>query len=601
MPSSLLPHFLRKYPLMKQSFFSRHIFDKFRKQEPWWKRFLLVIWTFFLSRKGILALFVLFFISLGIWGYVSLSEFRIFFGDLPQILGFWGEKRYLLLLENENERRPTGGFITSFAVIESRGIFQNLQFYNSEEVETPNPQVKAPDAVERVFSRDPKYAGWVFRDTNFSFDFSENAKKALEFLSYDSRFADMHFDGVIAVDMSFITDVVGLLEPFSLGDETLTKKNFFELLEFTAKNFDLHDEEAWRSRKNTLYPLAHEIFKKLALHPGYWDDFFIVTAKNFQNKHITAYLEDPDLQAKFLEKNWAGTIPSQNFWSINFANLGGRKVDRYLQKDFHSSLHVDELGKIVERFSIHIVHEGTYNLQSDHYETFVRIVRPQGTVFLNSGGKFETPPRGDTRPYGEEISFFLTLDPGEEKLLQFTFELPGSFSEFPEKSFLISIFKQVGSSQDEWDFTMRGENDVRFSAEGCDKIQSHENVFFCDLSVKMDESLVFTLHPDKTPPLLQFAEFLTSSELEIRFSEDISPGILHENISLLTLDNSSEELQTIPIQKVRQEGENIFLDLEKSVAPGQKKFQLIISNVEDLSGNYFEGSEKGLFKATITR
>src|SRR6185295_16659159 len=104
------------------------------------------------------------------WTYLLLGPFRTFFWNTPGLAGIGSAKNYLILLQHENELRPTGGFITSFAILSLHWGIPYIEFLNSEEVTIPNPREKGPEAIESIFGTDPKYAGWVFRDSNFSLD-----------------------------------------------------------------------------------------------------------------------------------------------------------------------------------------------------------------------------------------------------------------------------------------------------------------------------------------------------------------------------------------------------------------------------------------------
>ncbi len=565
---------------------------------PLWKRMLHLVFRFVFSRKGIITIVALLIFLPLIWMYLILGAFRTLYWDMAKLGGVFQEKIYLLLLQNENELRPTGGFLTSFAVIKVKRGIPDIAFYNTEQVAIPQPEIQAPSAIETAFSKDPKYAGWVFRDSNFSLDFEENAKKAVEFLQIDPLFKEEQFHGVIAVDINFLEDIVNLLGPFEFEGENLAGRDLFENIEFVAKNFDHHDFNQWQSRKESILPLAKEIIQSLKSSPKKWESFFSISKENANQKHLLFFFPDTGLQKKMQEKGWTGNIPS-SFWSVNFANLGGRKGDRFLRKRFESSVHIEADGDTEERFSIYLSHEGTYHLQSDLYQAFVRIVRPQGYELKNVEGDFDILPDHNEQKYGEEYSFFLKILPGEKKVFTFFFT-PSEENQFSSSETVsIMLVKQPGTLSPHWDFTLRGENDPRFSAEGCTTASSRENIFFCDVTLNTDTRLLFKKHPDTTPPLLQFAEFVSADRIEARFSEDIFSDIPFENFVLIRADGSEEK---IPITEVHIEGESVLLDLADNPPRSEgERFFLEIKNIRDISENMFQGKEPGTFFTTLVQ
>ncbi len=588
---------------MKTKPFFRRIEEKFSGEPPIWKRVFKKTGRFLFSWIGGAAVLLSLFLLFGLWIYSILGPFREFFWDIPGMAGMEKDKTYLLLLVNENELRPTGGFITSFVIVRSYGFSQDIEFYNSEDVAIPDPQIIAPYPVEKVLSRDEKYAGWVFRDTNFSLDYKENAERAIEFLKKDARFEKLGFDGVILMDTAFLGDVVDLLGPFEVEGKVLTGENLFELLEFNTKNFDPHNEEEWKKRKDFFLPLADEIRKQLFSSPTLWREFFSLLGEHAEKKHLVFYFSDSVMEKRFADKGWTGELPRNRFWAVNIANLGGRKGDRYLRKYYHSSIHVDPDGRMDEEFTLFLAHEGTYNLQSDRYEAYIRIVRPGGTVMTHSSGGFETNPLQRTEAYGEEVSFFIVLYPGEQKIITVDFTFPEEYY-IPEMGRIsIPIEKQIGTGEDVWDFSLRGENDMRFHSEHCDSMSPRDNVLFCDNRIDEDKILVFERHPDIVPPLLQFAQFADISTLEIRFSEEIDPNIEKGDVQLTDLDFRTGGTDEIIIRNLEIEGNSAFITFSGMVKNPGERYSFEMKNVKDISGNFYSGDsgEEGVFKITIVQ
>lgn len=131
---------------------------------------------------------------------------------LPRLLDRRSESTYLLLAQNNDELRPTGGFISSIGVITvSRGIPHWVSFKDSYAVE--DWKQAHPDPPEPL----RKYMGldlWVTRDGNWWPDFPTSAQAVAELYTLNQG---QQVDGVIAVDMIAAARLVDALAPLELA------------------------------------------------------------------------------------------------------------------------------------------------------------------------------------------------------------------------------------------------------------------------------------------------------------------------------------------------------------------------------------------------
>ena len=94
-------------------------------------------------------------------------------------LGYEGQRTYLLLLQNQNEIRATGGFIGATAELPlTNGVLGPLVFEDSTRVDIP-PLINNPPAPEPLFWY--LWAGrLLFRDANWNPDFPTSAETLLD-------------------------------------------------------------------------------------------------------------------------------------------------------------------------------------------------------------------------------------------------------------------------------------------------------------------------------------------------------------------------------------------------------------------------------------
>ncbi|GAJ02563.1 unnamed protein product, partial [marine sediment metagenome] len=144
---------------------------------------------------------------------------------LPQVLAFTGKKTYLLLLQDNLELRPTGGFISSYGLI----TFANgklLDFQIRDIYATDNQlkgRVKPPLPLEKYLGE----KSWYFRDSNWDPHFPASGVKAEWFLK---TAIERDVDGVIAFNFNFLQKILQALGPVELleSGEKITTDNLLE-------------------------------------------------------------------------------------------------------------------------------------------------------------------------------------------------------------------------------------------------------------------------------------------------------------------------------------------------------------------------------------
>jgi hypothetical protein len=146
-----------------------------------------------------------FLLSLGWFGcWVGTSAFVGCYNE--------GPKTYLLLVQNEDELRPTGGFITAAGTLLLQdGKIGNLEFSNSGNADNwTKPYPSAPWQL-REYMNSPVL---VFRDTNWFVNYPTATRYVEQLYSYTSNHS---VDGVIAFDQQTLVDIrVLLVDPGEL-------------------------------------------------------------------------------------------------------------------------------------------------------------------------------------------------------------------------------------------------------------------------------------------------------------------------------------------------------------------------------------------------
>lgn len=246
--------------------------------------------------------------------------------NLPQILGSEEPREYLVLLQNNMELRPTGGFIGSFALVRfEKGRLVSSQLYD----------VYSADGQLKGYVRPPEpilsYLGeesWFLRDSNWDPDFEVTARRTAWFLE---KSIGEQVDGVVAINLNLIADALNVTGPINLIDfsDQISAENIFTKLQSEV-------EEGFfpGSRKKAHYLTAFSdgFIQSLGnLNSRQILTLGEVLAKRFQAKDIQfAFLQNPNLNSQVLGKTTSVEADAK----IHFveANLGVNKVNLYVER-----------------------------------------------------------------------------------------------------------------------------------------------------------------------------------------------------------------------------------------------------------------------------
>lgn len=391
-------------------------------------------------------------------GVVSVQEGKPLIKVLPELLGNKGSKQYLILFQNDKELRPTGGFITFYAVFRvEQGIMHidsASDIYNLDDSIAVHP--KAPDIILKYL---PKVYTLNIRDSNLSPDYavSMQAFNAL----YEKSSSKKKIDGIIALDTHVLTSVLNILGDVTAGGITFNAKNDPRCncpqVVYTLESFaDQPVGHLRADRKSVVGELLYAIMQRsLASSPKlYWGKLLQQGMREAQEKHILFYLLNKNAQQSLEALNVAGRIKDFNgdYLHINDANFGGAKSNMYVQQSVKMEYNLDNSGAINK--TVTITYKNPYPYSDCNLERgglclnailrdFLRVYVPKGSILLESQGsevKVETKEDlGKT-----DFEAFLTVNPLGKSEISFRYRLP--FNLKNGVSLPVLIQKQPGTN-----------------------------------------------------------------------------------------------------------------------------------------------------------
>jgi hypothetical protein len=344
-------------------------------------------------------------------GVAFVSDAKPLIKILPDLLGDKEEKRYLVLFQNDKELRPTGGFITAYAIFRiDKGVIhvdRSDDIYNLDN--SISGKSEAPDPIKKYL---PSVPVLHIRDSNLSPDFIESMNTFKDIYEKASGYVDV--DGIIALDTNVLVSTIKILdnEVWAGGIEFTSDQDprcdcpqvIYELerLISTPRSVDLKVttlEAVQAQRKDMIGTLLYSIMNKaLKSSPGmYWGPLFQDMITQIHEKHIMFYIFNKDAQSGIESLNAAGRIRDfeGDYLHINQANLGGAKSNLFVEEDVTKNYEVSSDGVITKEIKIDYKnpHEPSdCNLERGNLcinavlRNWFRIYTPLGSKIVDSKG-----------------------------------------------------------------------------------------------------------------------------------------------------------------------------------------------------------------------
>jgi hypothetical protein len=384
-----------------------------------------------------------------------------------------GKKNVLLLFENNNELRATGGFIGTYGSMTiNDGKIENIKISSIYDLDGQlKERILPPLPMFNVNNR------WFLRDSNWFVSFPESVKKISSF--YEKEGGETP-DLVIALTPNLITDLLKLTGPIDLPSHDLTvdAENFVEFMEVKSS---IADPDFQNKPKQVLADFFPTLLQKLSeLDSEHTGTFFEILQQNLNSKHVIIYSRDQELQQALSNFHWTGEVleTTRDYLSVVNSNLGGTKTDLYIKQTIDLKTSVNPDGLITNE--LNITRSNTLpKLDKLSNISFIRVLVPKGSSLLSNVGfdykSFEPPdPTGykiDSAVYewernsvkdlttgtiiGEEAgkAFFgnwQELEGGQTKTITLVYTLPFQLKDIDHYGILLQ--KQMGSLDSEVNF-----------------------------------------------------------------------------------------------------------------------------------------------------
>ena len=389
-------------------------------------------------------------------------EVEVYFQGALRLLGDRVPHDYLILLQNKNERRATGGFIGSVVLVTvNDGVITKMEPKDVYDIDGQLMEnVPPPAGIDAVAEH------WALRDANYSPDFPTSAQKIMWFLEH-SRGPSV--DTVIAVDQTVAEKLLELTGPLNVSgiQDLITSENLNALLSYSAET----KMAGTQNPKQLLFDLMPPL-KERIMNADHWPELLAATSDLILGRHIQMYSADEQVEALIgrlgMEGRVIAAIPKTDYLNVVSTSIGGNKSDQFITAVMNHRTEIGQEGSLVDQLGI----TKNHTWQATSIDPWLSLIRRYGTgnltpgtlrFILGEGSNVDYMrvyvPRGSRLTGSHNLesvttyedlgytvfAFKMTVDPGKSETVSLKYELPFRLTFNPVDDYRLMVQKQAGT------------------------------------------------------------------------------------------------------------------------------------------------------------
>lgn len=313
----------------------------------------------------------------------GIKQFSDFSALAQEFLGDQSLRRYLVVFQNDNELRASGGFMGSFALIDiSSGKIRNIQTPAGGTYDVRAGLLTRYAAPKPLQIINPQ---WEFQDANWSPNWPTSAQTIESFFT---KSGGPSIDGVIAINSDFLPALLEITGPIDLPEfgKSLTADNVEMELQNTVEF-----EADKKAPKKIIGALMPELMTRLqAVPPEQLISILATVERGLREKDIQLYFKNDALNQLATKYHWNGELADTDgdYLSVVAANIGGGKTDNVVRQSIDHQVTIDGNGGLIDRVVIRRHHFGPIDTRFTNVpnRSYVRVYVPQGSILINAAG-----------------------------------------------------------------------------------------------------------------------------------------------------------------------------------------------------------------------
>lgn len=353
---------------------------------------------------------------------------------LPLIAGHPNKSTILVLMQNQDELRPTGGFLGTYGILEtSKGDINRFETHDVYHLDMPvqdKINIEPPQPL-----RDYLNKKWYFRDSNWSPDWPTASRQIQSFYHLEDNLLKGkdqinnfkgQFTGVMAISPNMVMRLLGVVGPIKIGLDTYDARNFSKLLEYQVEQGYMADGVPSWQRKEVIGEIIKELKIKIFDLPlSRLPELVSVIDQGLTERDVLFYFNNPVAQKTMADKGWGGEIKQTAGDYIYYvdANLASLKTDSVMTRDYNYQVDQDSG---YAKFTVAYHHgSATTNWRISAYKTYARLYVPVGSELIKVEGA-RTKPVISVENNRTNFGVLINVAPGETKNVSFYYKLPKS-------------------------------------------------------------------------------------------------------------------------------------------------------------------------------
>jgi hypothetical protein len=369
---------------------------------------------------------------------------------LPGMLGEHGPVHYILLAQNPDELRATGGFIGSVGILTlDHGAHNAIEMQNSATVDDLAHQVY-PDPPQPLL-RYMNSEMWLFRDSNWSPDFPTSAKLARQLYALGQR---REYANVIAFDPLAVEQLLAAIGPVTIAESSvpISAKNVADYLRSE------HDLAQGTEKKAYIGRLANAVAAQIESRPGQIDLWKLLAAlqRVLNERHLQFALADTTVAPIAARHGWDGAVQpgAADFLMVVDSNVGYNKVNPNISQAISYTIDLSDPSAPMATLEVRYIHtlklqdtckqfDAANNSYADWmrrcYYDYLRVLVPHGSQLVGAttqpvpdawmdsgagddGGVAEADSEAGTRV----LSTFVVVPFGQQRMVSLRYRLPAA-------------------------------------------------------------------------------------------------------------------------------------------------------------------------------
>jgi hypothetical protein len=368
----------------------------------------------------------------------------------PEALGIDGPRTYLLVPQNPEDLRASGGFIGTVVLLRAEnGHVHLIRSQSSDRVENgvrPNVIPPLPLALHA-------WGAWFFRDANWSADYPTSAQLLALFYTLAMR---QHLDGVIAITPEMLRTVFALTGPVTVpGIPTpLTADNAFRIID---EGVNLPG----RIDKSFAVKVYKAVFDRLLTGPHTIDSAVLRSVRQNVLAHdLQIFSYDPEVESAIRATHADGAInpTTGDYLYVVDTNVNQNKINQFIQEHISYSAAVQPDHTILATTTIQYRNDAMLQLMAQkyggtQYQDFVRVFVPEGSTLVSASG-FDQQWPTFTVHHKTQFSGFFAVPSLQTHTVTLQYRIPATAA--PQETYSLYVQRQAGTGAIPFDATISG-------------------------------------------------------------------------------------------------------------------------------------------------